>query len=185
MTPSGRAVLAWSAQFASEGGDRGPVYFQTATRAAGARRFARARLLETVPAAASDGLGRPIDAVVDSTGAVAVAWRGAAGVRAVRGGRRRARACRPPARPLCSPTSPPDPAAASWSSGTAASTTRRASCGRRSPRARAARFGPPEDVSPAGQEARFGHAAFLGETPAVVLANRPSGTDTFAQVYVR
>ena len=33
VTPSGRAVLAWSAQFASEGGDRGPVYFQAATRA--------------------------------------------------------------------------------------------------------------------------------------------------------
>ena len=32
VTPSGRAVLAWSAQFASEGGDRGPVYMQAAIR---------------------------------------------------------------------------------------------------------------------------------------------------------
>ena len=32
VTPSVRAVLAWSAQFASEGGDRGPVYVQAAIR---------------------------------------------------------------------------------------------------------------------------------------------------------
>ncbi len=86
VTPSGRAVLAWSAQFRSEGGDSGPVRFQAATRAAGARRFARARLLETIPARAYDGLGRALDAVADSAGVVTIAWRGAAGVRASRGG---------------------------------------------------------------------------------------------------
>ena len=35
ITPSGRAVLAWSAQFTSEGGSRGPVFFEAAVRSAG------------------------------------------------------------------------------------------------------------------------------------------------------
>jgi hypothetical protein len=47
-------------------------------------------------------------------------------------------------------------------------------------------FGAPEDVSPAGREARFGHAAFLGERPVVVLSSRPAGGgDSVAQAYVR
>ena len=89
VTPSGRALLAWSAQFRSEGGTSGPVRFQTAARAAGARRFARARLLETIPARAYDGLGRAIDAVADTAGVVTVAWRGRQ--RRARLARRRAR----------------------------------------------------------------------------------------------
>ena len=39
----------------------------------------------------------------------------------------------------------------------------------------AAVFGPPEDVSPAGREARSGHAAFLGERPVGVLSSRAAG----------
>ena len=49
-----------------------------------------------------------------------------------------------------------------------------------------AAFGPPEDVSPAGQEARFGHAAFLGDRPMIVLSSRAAGGgDSVAQAYVR
>ncbi len=184
VTPSGRAVLAWSAQFASEGGDRGPQYFQTAARPASARRFARARLLETVPAAATDGLGRPIDAVADSTGAVAVAWRGAAGTRAIRG-RGAPQTVSAPGTPAILSDLAAGPGGrlvAVWDGGVEdpASVVRAAIAG-----GPGAAFGPPEDVSPAGQAARFGHAAFLGETPAVVLSNRPGGTDTYAQAYVR
>jgi hypothetical protein len=49
-----------------------------------------------------------------------------------------------------------------------------------------AAFGPPEDVSATDLEARFGHAAFLGERPVVVLSSRPAGGgDSVARAYVR
>ena len=38
-------------------------------------------------------------------------------------------------------------------------------------------FGPPEDVSPAGRDSRFGAAAFLGDRPAVMLSSRPGRHD--------
>ena len=185
ITPSGRAVLAWSAQFTSEGGTRGPVYFQAATRRAGARRFDRARLLEAIPARDHDGLGREIDAVVDTAGMVAIAWRGAAGVRASRGGA--------PAQTLSAPgttavlsdlaAGPGGRLVAVWDGGVddQASTVRAAVAG-----APNAPFGPPEDVSAVGRDSRFGHAAFLGERPVVVLASRPDRrSETVAQAYVR
>ncbi|MEA2295314.1 MAG: hypothetical protein QOE86_2953 [Solirubrobacteraceae bacterium] len=46
----GRAVVAWDAQAVSSGGDIGTGYVEVAVRAAGAARFAAARLLETIPA---------------------------------------------------------------------------------------------------------------------------------------
>ena len=185
VTPSGRAVLAWSAQFASEGGDRGPVYFQTATRTAGSPRFARAKLLETIPSAADDGLGRPIDAVVDTTGAVAVAWRGAAGVRAARGGAAATTVSAPGTTAVLSDLAagPGGRLAVVWDGGVEdpQSVVRAAIAD-----GPGASFGPPEDVSAAGLEARFGHAAFLGDRPAVVLSSRAAGGgDSIAQAYVR
>ena len=54
-----------------------------------------------------------------------------------------------------------------------------------------AAFGPPENVSPAGQDARFGRAAFdpLSGRPTVVWSNRPRGSgrpiQTFAQAATR
>ena len=185
VTPSGRALLAWSAQFSTEGGDLGPVYFQTAVRPAGARRFARARLLETVPAAASDGLGRPIDAVVDSTGIVAVAWRGAAGVRALRGRGAPQTLSAPGATAVLSDLAagPGGRLVAVWDGGVddPASVVRAAVAN-----GPGAAFGAPEDVSPAGRDSRFGHASFLGERPVVVLASRPAPRgESVAQVYVR
>ncbi len=77
VTLNGRAVLAWSAQFASEGGGSGPVFFQAAVRPSGADRFRRAELLERMPG--DEGLGRPVDAVADPSGNVSVAWSGSDG----------------------------------------------------------------------------------------------------------
>jgi hypothetical protein len=185
ITPSGRAVLAWSAQFTSEGGSRGPVFFQAATRGAGARRFARARLLEAIPARDADGLGRGIDAVADTAGVVAIAWRGRDGVRVSRGGA--------PAQTLSAPgttavlsdlaAGPGGRLVAVWDGGVEdpASIVRAAVA-----EGVGAPFGPPEDVSAPGRDSRFGRAAFTGERPLVVLASRPAPRgETVAQGYVR
>jgi len=181
VTPSGRAVLAWSAQFRSEGGDGGPVRFQAATRAAGARRFARARLLETIPARAYDGLGRALDAVADSAGVVTIAWRGGSGVRASRGGA--------PAQTLSAPgttavlsdlaAGPGGRLVAVWDGGAddAASVVRAAVAG-----GVGQPFGPAEDVS--GPGVRFGHAGFFADRPVVIASGR-SGGRSRAQAYVR
>ena len=185
VTPSGRAVLAWSAQFASEGGDRGPVYYQAATRPAGARRFARARLLERLPAAAEAGLGRALDAVADSAGVVAIAWRGAAGVRVQRGGAPAQTVSAPGTTAVLSDLAagPDGRLVVVWDGGVEdpASLVRAAVA-----EGVGAPFGAPEDVSAAGRDSRFGHAAFLGRQPVVVLASRPAGGGRpVAQAYVR
>lgn len=181
VTPSGRAVLAWSAQFLSEGGSRGPVRFQAATRAAGARRFGRARLLETIPARGYDGLGRALDAVADTAGVVTIAWRGAAGVRASRGGA--------PAQTLSAPgttavfsdlaAGPDGRLVAVWDGGVDDddSVVRAAIAG-----GVGQPFGAPEDVSGAG--VRFGHAGFFAERPVVIASGR-SGAKSRALAYVR
>lgn len=196
VTAGGRAVLAWSAQFASEGGTRGAIFFQAAVRPAGASRFRRAVLLETMPAAADAGPGRPIDAVVDAAGRVAVAWSGngtAPGERVVRVARDRSDGGFSPAQAVSGPATtailsdlaagPGGRLVAVWDAGVEdpASVVRAAvAAGAGAP------FGPPEDVSPAGQSARFARAAFIGERAAVVLSNRPAGgRDTVAQAYVR
>jgi len=185
VAPSGRAVLAWSAQFASEGGDRGPVFYQAATRHAGDRRFARARLLETIPASSAGGDAHSIDAVVDSTGAVAIAWSGAAGVRASRGGGPPQTLSAPGATAVLSDVAagPDGRLIAVWDGGVddPASVVRAAIAD-----GPGTQFGAPEDVSPAGRDSRFGHAAFLGERPAIVLSGRPAGGgESVAQAYVR
>jgi len=181
VTPTGRALLAWSAQFRSEGGTSGPVRFQTATRAAGARRFARARLLETIPARAYDELGRAIDAVADTAGVVTVAWRGRNGVRASRGGA--------PAQTLSAPgttavfsdlaAGPDGRLVAVWDGGVDddASVVRAAVAG-----GVGQPFGAPEDVSGAG--VRFGRAGFFADRPVVIASGRGGGR-TRAQGYVR
>ena len=46
VASSGRAYVAWAAQFLSEGGDRGPGFSEVAVRPAGAARFRRAQRLE-------------------------------------------------------------------------------------------------------------------------------------------
>jgi hypothetical protein len=194
VNAGGRAVLVWSAQRASEGGERGPVLFQGAVKPAGAQRFRRAELLERM--ATEAGLGRPILAAVDGTGNVVVAWSGSDGAS------RRVRVSRPgqsgrfTAPEDVSPAGadallsdlavgPFGPAIAVWDGGI------------EDPRSvvRAAvaptavqPFGPPEDASPPGQDARFGRAAFPPRSlrPTVVFANRPTGgSRTFAQAATR
>ena len=185
VTPSGRAVLAWSAQFLREGCCPGDVYFQAARRPAGARRFDRAERLDFVPRGEYDGLGRPVDAVVDGAGAVTIAWRGGAGVRASRGGSAPQTLSAPGTTAVLSDLAagPDGRLVAVWDGGVddSASVVRAAIAD-----GPGAAFGPPEDVSPAGRDARFGHAAFLGERPAVVVSSRPAGGgDSVAQSYVR
>jgi hypothetical protein len=184
VTPNGRAVLAWSAQFLSEGGSSGPVFFQAAVQPAGAERFRRAALLERLPA--TEGEGRPIDAVADSTGVVAIAWSGFDGTT------QRVRAARVGADGSVGPAADVSPPGAS-----ALLTDLSAGPGGRliavwegvladreapvtaaiAPRA-GAPFGPPEAVSPTGRGDHGGHAAFDPATgrPTVIFAGRPAAS---------
>ena len=193
VNAGGRAVLVWSAQRASEGGDRGPVFFQGAVKPAGTSRFRAAALLERM--ATEAGLGRPIEAAVDQTGSVVIAWSGSGG------GFRRVKAAQadqsgrftapqdvsaPGADALLSDlaVAPLGPAIAVWDGGIEdeASVVRAAVA----PTA-VQPFGAPEDVSPTGQVARFGRAALDPRTgqPTVVFSSRPSGSRTFAQAATR
>jgi hypothetical protein len=203
VTPSGRAVLAWSAQFASEGGDRGPVYVQAAIRPAGARRFRRAQELVVIPAGIYDGLGRGVDAVVDSTGHAVVAYNGGETTRRIphmphdkpvllardAGGRRglvgigQASGEGEVAVLSDLAAGPGGRLVVVWDGGVddPQSVVRAAIAD-----GAGAGFGPPEDVSATDEEARFGHAAFLGERPVVVLSSRAvGGGDPVARAYVR
>ena len=184
VAPSGRAVLAWSAQFTSEGGTRGPVFVQAATRAAGASRFARARLLESFPARTEAGLGHPLDAVVDSAGAVAIAWRGAPGVRVKRGPAPAQTVSAPGTTAVLSDLAagPGGRLVAVWDGGSEdpASLVRAAVAD-----GAGAPFGVPEDVSAAGRDSRSGAAAFAGERPLVVFSSREGRGQPVAQGYVR
>lgn len=76
VTSNGRAAVAWSSQFASEGGEAGPTDFQVAVRPSGAQRFRTARLLEELP---PEGQQREIDAVEGDTGRIVVGWSGSDG----------------------------------------------------------------------------------------------------------
>jgi len=73
MTARGRAFVAWGAQFLSEGGDRGPVFYEAAARPAGARRFRPAQRLEMQSSAQAQG---NLDLVVDANSRATVAWNG-------------------------------------------------------------------------------------------------------------
>ena len=199
VTPNGRAVLAWSAQLVGEGGESGELYYQAAVRPSGAGRFRRAKVLEQLGREQRD---RPIDAVVDSTGRVVVAWSG------LDGATRRVRAAADdpsggfgPAQDVSAPgedallsglaAGPGGRLIAVWDGGVEdpASSVRAAVAP-----AAGEPFGPPESVSPAGQEARFGRAAFdpASGRATIVFSNRPEGSgrpvseiETFAQAATR
>jgi hypothetical protein len=116
---------------------------------------------------------------------VAVAWRGATGVRAVRGTGAAQTVSAPGSTAVLSDLAagPGGRLAVVWDGGVddPQSVVRAAIAD-----GPGAGFGPPEDVSDTGQEARFGHAAFLGERPAVVLSSRAAGGgDSVARAYVR
>lgn len=191
VTASGRAVLAWSAQFMSEGGGSRDVYVQAALRPPRAARFRPAQVLERL---GGERIERPIDAVVGPLDRVVVAWSGSDGAT------RRVRAAAEGPAERFGPAldvSPPSEDAllsdlaagadgrviAVWDQGIAAPGTVRAAL---SPFA-GAPFGPPEDASPAGQDARFGHAAFdpLSSRPTIVWSDRPEGSPTVAQAATR
>jgi len=198
VAPNGRAVVAWSAQFTSEGGDSGPVYFEAAVRAAGARRFRRAQTLEELGRAQ---VPRGIDLVVDSTGRHVAAWSGSDGPNA------RVRVARMDAsgRLIKDPDVSPagvdgqlaDLAAGpggrllvawdDWDLESSHQVFAAYAAGPGQP------FGPAEAVSPA-QEARAGQAAFDPGTgnPTVTWSNRPRGSggpvadiQTYAQAATR
>jgi hypothetical protein len=78
VASSGRAYVAWAAQFLSEGGDRGPGFYQVAVKPAGAQ-FRRARKLDQV---GPDGNVGSLDLALTGHGNALVAW-SAARVRAV------------------------------------------------------------------------------------------------------
>jgi hypothetical protein len=189
VTLNGRAVLAWSAQFASEGGERGPAFFEAAVRVSHGTRFRRAQLLERVDS--PQGEERPIDAVAESFGGVTIAWTGANGV--VRAARVEQSGAVGPAQDLGPgflsdlATGPGGRDVAVWDDGVdaPASTVHAATADAGMP------FGAPEAVSPAGEDARFGHAAFDPRSgrPTVVFSDRPRGSTapirTFAEAATR
>jgi hypothetical protein len=167
VMPSGRAAVAWSAEFATEGGTVGPQFFQVAVRPAGAPLFQPARLLERVDNPQGDF--RPIDAVVDGSG-FAVAWTAGFGghLKAVRGS----------GAPQDLGVASLDDLAAGpggrlvvvWDDGVDASPN--AIHAALAPAA-GAPFGAAEDVSPPGVDSFDAHAAFSGDEPAVVYVSRP------------
>lgn len=70
VASSGRAYAAWAAQFLSEGGDRGPGFYQVAVKPAGAK-FRRARKLDSVSADRNVG---SLDLALTGHGNALVAW---------------------------------------------------------------------------------------------------------------
>jgi murein DD-endopeptidase MepM/ murein hydrolase activator NlpD len=70
VASSGRAYVAWAAQFLSEGGDRGPGFYEAAVRPAG-RRFRRAQRLDRVGA---DRYVGGLDLGLTGRGRAIVAW---------------------------------------------------------------------------------------------------------------
>jgi hypothetical protein len=181
VTDGGRAYLAWSAQFQSEGGERGPVFYQAAVRSSGGR-FREAQLLER------QGAERPragIALALAPRRGATVAWTGFDGATA------RARVADTDAAGRFGAARDVSPAgetavvsdvAASadgarlvvWDNGGFEADQVRAAA---APAGGA--FGAPETVSPGGaaEEARLGRAVFgRGGEPTVVWTDRPEGS---------
>lgn len=81
VTANGRAIVAWSAKFLSEGGTQGPKFTEVAVRPAGSTRFYSAQRLERDPEGRID-LGN-LRLVNVPSGPPLVAWTGREGGRAV------------------------------------------------------------------------------------------------------
>lgn len=71
VAASGRAYVAWAAQRLTEGGERGPGFYEAAVRPAGAVRFRRARRLERIGADRTVG---SLDLALTGRGNALVAW---------------------------------------------------------------------------------------------------------------
>lgn len=72
LTANGRAVVAWSAQLRTEGGDAGDTFVQAAVRPAGAARFRDAQLLERT----SQGFSMPVALAAGASNQLTLAWTG-------------------------------------------------------------------------------------------------------------
>lgn len=180
VAPSGRVVLAWSAQRLREGGAPGPAYFQVAVKPAGARRFGRARLLERMAAVVEED--RTIAAVLDSAGAATVAWSGTDGatrrVRAVRSSGTPVQDVSPPGRDAVLSDLAAGPGGrliAVWDGGIEDRLSTVTAAVASGP---GAAFGVPEPISSGTGEARFGVAAFdpASGRPTVLFSDRPAGS---------
>jgi hypothetical protein len=192
VADAGRCYLAWSAQFLSEGGSRGPVFNEVAVRPSG-HRFRAAQLLERD---AETRTQEPVALATEGRDAT-VAWTGFDGANA----RVRVASTDPSARfgapqdvsPAGRDGVVSDLAAAGgtrlvvWDNGGFDANQVFAAVA-----PPGAPFGATEAVS-AAQEARAGHA-LLGPRPTVVWTNRPAGShppggiaavQTFAQAAVR
>ena len=197
VTDGGRAYLAWSAQFRSEGGDAGPVTYEAAVRPVGGR-FRAAQLLERQGAQRSQGgIGLAAGPGRDAT----VAWTGFDGatarVRAAVTGAGGSFGAGRDVSPAGEEAVVSDLAAAAdgtrivtWDNGGFDANEVRAAVA-----APGQPFGAAEAVS-AAQEARAGRAVFAGGAdPAIVVwSNRPAGSHppggigairTFAQAATR
>ena len=183
VTPSGRAVLAWSAQFLSEGGSEGPVFFEAAVRVTHAKRFRPAQLLEKIASPVSTV--RPIDAVASAFD-VRIAWTGAGGVLRTTTIGQSGKAD-PPLD--LGPGFLSDLASdrrtgrtvAVWDDGVdaARSTIHAAVADVAKP------FGAPETVSAPTEDAHFGIASFAAGEPTVLYAGRVVPTQFFAETAAR
>jgi hypothetical protein len=192
VTDVGRCYLAWSAQFLSEGGSRGPVFNEVAVRPSG-HRFRPAQLLERDDETRSQ---EPIALATNGRDAT-VAWTGFDGANA----RVRVASTDPSARfgapqdvsPAGRDGVVSDLAGAggtlvvAWDNGTFDANQVFAAIA-----TQGAAFGAPEAVS-AAQEARAGRA-ILAPLPTIVWTNRPAGShptgaisavQTFAQAATR
>jgi hypothetical protein len=192
VTDVGRCYLAWSAQFLSEGGTRGPVFNEVAVRPSGGR-FRAAQLLERDPETRSQ---EPIALATEGRDAT-VAWTGFDGANA----RVRTASTDPTAHfgtpqdvsPAGSDGVVSDLAATAgtrlvvWDNGSFDANQVFAALA-----TAGAPFGAPEAVS-AAQEARAGQAVFAPQ-PTIVWTNRPAGShppgginavQTFAQAATR
>jgi len=76
IASNGRAWVAWTSQFLSEGGDIGDAYVQVARRPAGAKRFDRASLLDHGSDAQRPS---PVSLAIDPAGEAVLAWSMAGG----------------------------------------------------------------------------------------------------------
>lgn len=180
VAPNGRAVVAWAAQRATEGGELGPIAYAAAVRPASAARFRHEQVLETQAGGARRAA--PVRLVMDPSGRATVAWTSFDGaderVAAARtrggldfGGARMISAPGADARPAALATGSDGRLLLVWVAG--AEETGRIEASEAPP---AGEFGPPEVVA-AGPQASVPDAALHPRTgrPTVVWSERPAG----------
>jgi hypothetical protein len=177
VAPNGRAYVAWGAQFRSEGGTTGPVFFEAAVRPARAARFRLAQLLDRLPEERS---ANPLEIALVGNGAT-VGWTGFDGTA------NRVRVAETDAHAVFGAphdVSPTDSTLTDIASGPGGQRLVVWTTGTGSPRSvqaafavPGAGFGTPELIS-GGLEAESAVAAFdpLTSVPTVMWTNRPDGS---------